>query len=337
MAETAIVILNFNGESFLRQFLPGVVQYRGEAEVIVVDNCSTDQSVEYINQAALDVRLIQFDQNYGFTGGYNKALQLIDHEFSILLNSDVEVTENWIEPIISFMKVHEDVSACQPKILSYHEKDRFEYAGAAGGFVDLLGFPFCRGRIFENLELDQNQYQSNLEVFWATGACMFVRTKDFLDAGGFDEDFFAHMEEIDLCWRFHIMGKKVYCIPLSTVYHVGGGTLSKVNPRKTYLNFRNNLTMLIKNDSIGNLIWKLPLKFGLDWVAAFKFWIDNSFAHFWAVIRAHFYFITHLFTNFKKRKQVIVLKKSNVSKLYPGLITMEYFIIGNKTYSSLKK
>ncbi|MFY0627385.1 MAG: glycosyltransferase family 2 protein [Reichenbachiella sp.] len=337
MVETAIVILNYNGENFLSQFLPSIIQHCANEEIIVADNCSTDNSTNFLKKNFPTIKLIELKENYGFTGGYNRIISELPHKYCVLLNSDVEVTPNWTQPIIRFMNENENVAACQPKILSYHEKSSFEYAGAAGGFIDTLGFPYCRGRIFETLELDENQYDETLKVFWATGACMFVRVKDFIASGGFDEDFFAHMEEIDLCWRFHLMKKEVYCIPESLVYHVGGGTLSKSNPRKTYFNFRNNLSMLFKNETVGKLIWKLPLKLSLDWIAAFKFWFDNSFSHFLAVIRAHFYFFSNISKNYKKRGQVNGLRKGSVIVENQGLIISTYFLKGLKKYSDFKK
>lgn len=337
MAETAVVILNFNGEKYLKQFLPGVIDHSPQADVIVVDNNSSDGSIDYLKTHEPNISVIAFDQNHGFTGGYNRVLEKLKYTFCVLLNSDVEVTADWLPPVIDFMKANDEVAACQPKILAYHEKEKFEYAGACGGYIDTLGFPYCRGRIFETLETDQGQYNTTTEVFWATGACLFVRTELFNQASGFDEDLFAHMEEIDLCWRFQLMGKKAFCIPQSVVYHVGGGTLSKSNPRKTYFNFRNNLTMLIKNDSLRNLVWKLPIKFALDWIAAFKFWADNSFIHFWAVMRAHAYFFGHLIKNLRKRKHVNELRNGEASITPSGFITFDYFIKGRKTFDELNK
>jgi GT2 family glycosyltransferase len=239
--KTAIVILNWNGEGFLKQFLPDVIKHSNSfASVIVADNASSDGSIDYLKSLGSDVRIIQLDKNYGFTGGYNKALKEVDAEYYVLLNSDVEVRAGWIQPVIDFMDEHTQVGICQPKIKSFHQPTHFEYAGASGGFIDWLGYPFCRGRLFNSLEEDKGQYNDNLEVFWATGACMFIRAKLYHELNGLDENFFAHMEEIDLCWRAQLSGQKIMVIPAAEVYHVGGGTLPKNNPRKTFYNFRNN-------------------------------------------------------------------------------------------------
>ena len=334
MAKTAVVILNFNGENYLKQFLPSVTKYSSEADVIVVDNASTDDSISFLEEYYPQIQLIIFKENYGFTGGYNKALEQLDYEYCILLNSDIEVTENWIAPIIQFMDNHPNVSACQPKILDFNDKNRFEYAGAAGGFLDAMGFPYCRGRLFDTLEIDEGQYDQNTSVDWATGACMFVRTEDFKKAGGFDTEFFAHMEEIDLCWRLRLMGKSLYCIPESIIYHVGGGTLNKLNPRKTYLNFRNNLSLLFKNERFLALLWKLPIKFGLDWAAAIKLGFDQSWSHSWAILKAHFDFILLIPKNLNKRRNIKNLKTVKV-KNSSFLLPFLYFVKGIKTFNKL--
>ncbi|UXX78944.1 glycosyltransferase family 2 protein [Reichenbachiella carrageenanivorans] len=334
MAKTAVVILNYNGAQYLEQFLPSVVQYSDTAEIIIADNASTDQSLAFLKDNYPDLRLIVFEENLGYTGGYNEALQQLDHDYCILLNSDIEVTPNWIEPITNFMDEHPEVAACQPKILDYQDKTKFEYAGAAGGFIDFMGYPYCRGRLFDTLESDLGQYDDITEITWATGACMFVRTSDFKAAGGFDVDFFAHMEEIDLCWRFRLMGKALYCIPASKIYHVGGGTLNKLNPRKTYLNFRNNLSLLFKNESGTALLWKLPFKFVLDWAAALKFGLDQSWDHAWAVLRAQFDFMRRLLSNWKKRRKIhfqTTKKVSNTKVLLP----FQYFIKDKRTFDQL--
>lgn len=336
MAKTAVVILNYNGAQFLEQFLPSVIQHSTEADVIVADNASTDASIKYLKEKHPSLRLIQFDENLGYTGGYNAALDLLNHEYCVLLNSDIEVTPNWISPIIDFMDVHPETAACQPKILDYNNKTKFEYAGAAGGYLDYMGFPYCRGRIFDTLEEDLGQYDQKEKLDWATGACLFVRTTEFKAAGGFDVDFFAHMEEIDLCWRLRLLNKSLYCIPQSQVYHVGGGTLNKLNPRKTYLNFRNNLTLLFKNERTINLIWKLPFKILLDWAAAMKFGLDQSWKHAWAVLQAHADFVVRFPKNLQKRK-VIDRKGSQTVKNSPFLLPYQYFIKGRKTFDELHK
>lgn len=334
MAKTAVVILNYNGAQYLEQFLPSVVQYSADSEVIVADNASTDESLPFLKQNYPDLRLIIFEENLGYTGGYNEALNQLDHEYCVLLNSDIEVTPNWIEPVIRYMDQHPEVAACQPKILDFNDRSKFEYAGAAGGYLDFMGFPYCRGRVFDSLETDQGQYDTITPLDWATGACMFVRTADFKSAGGFDTDFFAHMEEIDLCWRMRLLGKSLYCIPESKIYHVGGGTLNKLNPRKTYLNFRNNLSLLFKNETLGNLLWKLPFKFGLDWAAAFKLGISQSWGHGWAVIRAQFDFMLLIPKNIKKRN-LVIRKSTSQIKNSAFLLPYQYFIKGKKTFDQL--
>ena len=243
--KVAIVILNWNGAAMLRQYLPGVLRYsRDEATVYVADNASTDDSIALLKDQFPECRLILFDKNWGFAEGYNKALAQIDAEYYVLLNSDVEVTPHWLTPLVELMDNHSEIAACQPKLLSIANRDRFEYAGASGGFLDRYGYPFCRGRIFETVEQDNGQYDQLADVLWATGAALFVRARIYKEVKGLDGRFFAHNEEIDMCWRMRLLGYRVVCVPESKVYHVGGGTLPKSNPMKTYLNFRNNLTML---------------------------------------------------------------------------------------------
>lgn len=274
--KVAIVILNWNGRKMMEQYLPSVVEYsRGEAEVIVADNASTDDSVVWLSEHYPHLRVILLDQNYGFAEGYNQALRQVDSEYYVLLNSDVEVTHHWLTPLIEEMDAHEEIAACQPKLLSMTNRDAFEYAGASGGFIDRYGYPFCRGRVFDVVEDDNGQYDDAKEVLWATGACMMIRAKDYWDAGGLDGRFFAHNEEIDLCWRLHRMGKHIFCFPESTVYHVGGGTLPKSNPRKTFLNFRNNLTMLWKNLPDDELQHVMRIRCFLDYLAAFQTLLFN--------------------------------------------------------------
>lgn len=250
MKKTAVVILNWNGRKFLKKFLPDVIKFsKKDAEVIVADNASTDDSVAVLKADFPEIRIIENKSNGGFAKGYNQALKLIDAEYYILLNSDIEVTENWINPVIELMESDKNIAACQPKIRSYHEKEKFEYAGAAGGFIDKFGYPFCRGRIFQSLEEDKGQYDDTVEIFWATGAALFIRAELYHKLGGMDDDFFAHMEEIDLCWRLKNEGYKIMYCPKSTVYHVGGGTLPTSSSWKTYLNFRNNFFLIYKNHS----------------------------------------------------------------------------------------
>lgn len=323
MSTVAVVILNYNGEHFLRQFLPAVIQHSTEAEIIVADNASTDQSIEILKAEFPAVRLIQLKSNYGFCGGYNRALQEVNADYYVLLNSDVEVTSQWLQPIIKLLDNQPHIAAAQPKIKSFHNKDDFEYAGAAGGFIDSLGYPFCRGRIFDEVEKDLGQYNDTKEIFWATGACMVVRSKLYHQLGGLDEDFFAHMEEIDLCWRLKRQGHSIYYVGGSTVYHVGGGTLSKVNPRKTYLNFRNGLSLLIKNLSLPALLWKLPFRIILDYVAAIRFLAQGQANHAWAIVRAHVSVLVKVGSTLSKRAPSHNVRLTGI---YPGLLIWQHFI-----------
>lgn len=282
----AVVILNYNGAEMLRRFLPSVIEYSPEAEVIVADNASTDNSAEVMRNEFPTVRLICLDKNYGFADGYNKALQQVTAEYYILLNSDVEVTDGWLAPMLAFMDTNSDVAACQPKLLSYKEKEYFEYAGGAGGFIDRYGYPFCRGRIFDTVEKDNGQYDNITDLFWATGAALMIRSADYQSTGGLDGTFFAHMEEIDLCWRLRARGRRIVCVPGSSVYHVGGATLAKSNPRKTFLNFRNNLLMLYKNLPSQELSQVMRCRAILDYVAAAKFLLSGNIADCRAIFAA---------------------------------------------------
>ncbi len=329
MATTAIVILNYNGEKFLREFLPSVLQHSADAKIIVADNGSTDLSVEVLRQKFPTVELIQLGNNYGFCGGYNRALKQVNAEYYVLLNSDVEVTAEWLTPIIDLLNNNAGIAAAQPKILAYNEKQKFEYAGAAGGYIDSLGYPFCRGRVFDVTEKDNGQYNDTREVFWATGACLVIRSKVYHELGGLDEDFFAHMEEIDLCWKIQRAGFKVFYCGTSLVYHVGGGTLAKSNPRKTYYNFRNGLSLVYKHWSLGNLLWKFPLRIVLDYAAAMKFLVSGKAGDARAVVRAHYHFGKKLSKNRKKRN---ALKKYPFTSrnIYSGSILWDHFILGKK-------
>ena len=284
--KVAVVILNYNGAAMLGRFLPSVMKYTPEAEIVVADNASTDDSVAVVTTGFPSVRIVQLDRNYGFADGYNKALEQVDAEYYLLLNSDVEVTEGWLAPLLSFMEEHPNAVACQPKILAYNNKTHFEYAGAAGGFIDRYGYPYCRGRLFDIVEQDNGQYDDVCRIFWATGAAMMVRSSAFHSAGGFDGRFFAHMEEVDLCWRMLARGGEIYAVPTSTVYHVGGATLDKSNPRKTFLNFRNNLLMLYKNLPAAELRGVMRMRLLLDGVAAVKFLLTGAWGDFKAVLRA---------------------------------------------------
>ncbi len=288
MDKLAIVILNWNGASMLRTYLPSVLRHSAdEAVVYVADNDSTDDSLQLLEREFPEVRRIVLDKNYGFAEGYNRALSLVEAEYYLLLNSDVEVTPHWLTPLISFMDSHPEVAACQPKLRSESQRDHFEYAGAAGGYLDFYGYPFCRGRLFDTVEPDEGQYDSPAPVLWATGAALLVRARLFKKVGGFDARFFAHCEEIDLCWRLRLLGHAIYCVPESCVYHVGGGTLPKSNPMKTFLNFRNNLTMLYKCLPDGQLQHVMFVRRLLDYVAAWHMLlVKHNVADFVAVYRA---------------------------------------------------
>ena len=288
MKKISVVILNWNGVGMLQKFLPGVVKHSQgeEVEICVADNASTDDSVAYLEANFPDVRLIVLDKNYGFAEGYNRALQQVEAEYVVLLNSDVEVTPHWLDPLVEYMDAHPEVAACQPKIRSERNKEYFEYAGAAGGYLDKYGYPFCRGRIFDVVEKDQGQYDTVQPIFWATGAALFIRWRDYQEVGGLDERFFAHMEEIDLCWRLRSRGRGIVCIPQSVVYHVGAATLKKENPRKTFLNFRNNLLMLYKNLPEKDLKHVMFVRGILDGVATLVFLLKGEKEAAKAVLQA---------------------------------------------------
>jgi len=329
----AVAILNWNGKPFLEKFLPNVIECSANvAEVIVADNASTDDSVDFLKQHFPTIRLIQNAENGGFSKGYNDALKQIDADYFVLLNSDIEVTKSWIQPVIDLMESDPKIAVCQPKIRSYHEREKFEYAGGAGGFIDKFGYPFCRGRIFDTTEVDTGQYDDVCEIFWATGAAMFVKASIYNEFGGLDEDFFAHMEEIDFCWRVKNAGYKVMYCPDSTVFHVGGGTLPKSSSRKTYLNFRNNLSLIYKNSS--NRFTVFLMRIFLDDVAALKFLLGGKFGDFVAIYKAYFHFFKMLPKNRKKRKQ-----QKNISKKLVGLspfsIVWKYYVKKQKTFDQL--
>lgn len=326
MIKTAVVILNYNGEKFLREFLPSVLAHSGDAKIIVADNGSTDLSIDVLKQKFPVVELIQLGNNYGFCGGYNRALKQVEAEYYVLLNSDVEVTPQWLNPIINLLDGNSKIAAAQPKILAYSEKDQFEYAGAAGGFIDALGYPFCRGRVFNVTEKDFGQYNDSREIFWATGACLVIRSNVYHALEGLDEDFFAHMEEIDLCWKIQRAGHQVFYCGASAVYHVGAGTLSRANPRKTYYNFRNGLSLVYKHWSTGELFWKFPIRILLDYVAALKFLISGKTGDARAVMRAHYHFIKKLGKNSAKRGE---LKKYPFTdrNIYSGSILWDHFVL----------
>lgn len=335
MIKLAVVILNWNGVGFLEKFLPSVVEHTKSenSKVIVADNNSSDNSLEFVKANFPNVGIIQLDENYGYAGGYNKALAQIECEYYVLLNSDVEVTPGWELPIVSYFDANPDVAAAMPKILSHKNKSEFEYAGAVGGFIDKFGFPFCRGRILYKIEEDQGQYNQNLDIFWASGACMFVRRDAFIHAGGLDDDFFAHMEEIDLCWRLKRLGFRVVALPESVVYHVGGGTLPNNNPRKLYLNYRNSLYLLQKNLSRRKLIPILFARMILDGASALVYLSKFSFGFFFAVLRAHGRFYLNVFKTHRKRLEFNKKEKvPHVGQIYPRSMVFSFLIKKKHTF-----
>lgn len=326
--KTAVVILNWNGRHFLERFLPGLIAGIGKAEeamVVVADNGSTDGSVEWLKRTCPEAGLIEFDRNYGFTGGYNRALGMIDALYYVLLNSDVEVTENWLEPLVDYMDGHPEVAACAPTLLSFENRDSFEYAGAAGGFIDRYGYPFCRGRILDCIERNEGQYDNALRVFWASGAALTVRADLFHRAGGLDEEFFAHMEEIDLCWRLQRMGYEIVNVPASKVYHVGGGALPVNSPRKLYLNYRNNLMMMYKN--LDRNRWAIIFaRLLLDGLSALRYLFRWELAYFLAVFKAHRAFYCSIPSCRRKRGWFARLKVEGADMpVYRGSVVFKYF------------
>lgn len=332
--KTAVVILNYNGEALLRTLLPTVVAYSPQAEVVVADNASTDGSLQLLRQTFPQVRIIALSENYGFAEGYNRALAQVDADYFVLLNSDVEVTEHWLEPLSDYMMQHVDVAACQPKIMSYTDRTKFEYAGACGGYIDALGYPFCRGRIFSTVESDNGQYDNVADVFWASGACLLVRADKFREVGGLDGRFFAHMEEIDFCWRLLARGSRIVCIPQSTVYHIGAKTLAKEHPMKTYLNFRNNLLMIYKNAASATII--LTLRILLDWLAAAQFLLQGRVANFTAVLRAQkdFFGMRKNFVSDRRENLQATVNKDIKCKLQ-GSVLWQYYIARRKVARKL--
>lgn len=334
----AIVILNYNGAALLPDYLPSVLQHSPSwARVIVADNGSTDGSLQLLRSRFPMVQVIDLQHNHGFAQGYNLALQQVQADYYLLLNSDVEVTPHWLEPLLASISADERIFACQPKILSHRQPDYFEHAGAAGGMIDVLGYPFCRGRLFHTTEKDEGQYDQLTAVFWASGACMLVRADYFHQLGGFDGDFFAHMEEIDLCWRAKNAGYKVVYCPQSTVYHLGGGTLAYKNPRKTYLNFRNSLVALIKNEKRAYLWQRLFVRMCLDGVAGIRFFLQGEWAHLWAVLRSHFYLYANIGKLKSKRRaaQSTAVCFCHPERLKTSIVAA-YFIKGIRRFGDLK-
>ncbi|MBR1801330.1 MAG: glycosyltransferase family 2 protein [Bacteroidaceae bacterium] len=337
---SAIVILNWNGASMLRRFLPSVLTHtpREQARVIVADNASTDDSLIVLATEFPDVEVIRLDRNYGFAEGYNRALQRVgeDCEYYLLLNSDVETPEGWLQPMLDYMDAHPDVAACQPKLRAEHTRTHFEYAGAAGGYLDTLGYPYCRGRLFDTVEEDRGQYDTVADIFWATGAALLVRAKAYWEVGGLDARFFAHQEEIDLCWRLRARGHRIVCVPQSVVYHVGGGTLPKENPRKTFLNFRNNLLLLYKNLPERRLRRVLFIRFWLDALASLVFLLKGegrSFLAVWQGRRAY-HRMKAAFTA-DRRANLAAAILDPIPEQRPASLLMDYYFRGRKTYSAL--
>lgn len=336
MKSIAIVILNWNGAAMLRQFLPSVLKYSPEAEVFVADNASTDDSLQVLAETFPEVRIIRLDCNYGFAEGYNRALEHVDAEYYLLLNSDVEVTEGWLQPMLTYLQRHPAVVACQPKLRCQWVPDLLEYAGAAGGFMDSLGYPFCRGRLFGMVERDEGQYDSIIPIFWASGAALMVRSQAYWQVGGLDGRFFAHQEEIDLCWRLRARGMGIVCVPQSVVYHVGGGTLSQESPRKTYLNFRNNLLLLYKNLPDGEIHRVMRYRLVLDAVASLQFLLKGQWRNFCAVWKGRRDF-KRLRSQFERdrHKNLSLTVLNPIPERYTGSILWQYYIKGKKTWKQL--
>ena len=331
--KVAVVILNWNGKEILKTFLPSVIKYSKEAELIIVDNGSTDNSIDFLKQEYPQIRIIDNKKNYGFAEGYNKALKEIEADYYVLLNSDVEVTPSWITPIIELMENDTQIACCQPKLLSYLEKNKFEYAGGAGGFIDYLGYPFCRGRVFNFLEEDKGQYDDNKEIFWATGAALFVRASVYKELNGLDNDFFAHQEEIDFCWRVKNAGYKVYYCSKSVCYHLGGGTLNKTSPFKTFLNFRNNLYLLYKNLPLEKKRKVFFMRFFLDIIASLSFLLQGKAGEFNAVYKAYKEFAKTKKQMKQKRRPII---NHNIKEIYKGSIVFSYYFKKKKRFNELK-
>lgn len=337
MSRTAVVILNYNGQELLRQFLPSVVTHSAGTDIYVADNGSTDDSRTLLSQHFPSVHVIPLDKNYGFCGGYNRALQYVDADYYVLLNSDVAVTSGWLKPMTALLDGDATIGAVHPKIMAQRTPTLFEYAGAGGGYIDALGYPFCRGRIFDTVESDNGQYDDTLPVFWATGACMVIRASLYHQLGGLDEDFFAHMEEIDLCWKLQRAGYRVYYCGSATVHHVGAGTLGYDSPRKTYLNFRNGLTLLAKHLDTGELLVKLPLRISLDILAALVFLLQGKTGNTLAVMRAHWHVVTGLSKTLKKRRDLLRQYPGySRAAVYPGAVLWAYHARRRKRFTDLQ-
>ncbi|QYA25758.1 glycosyltransferase family 2 protein [Gramella sp. MT6] len=325
--KVAVVILNWNGKKLLEQFLLSVIQYSEDAHIYVADNASTDDSISFLENNFPQVTIIKNATNAGYAGGYNLALKSVPEDIHILLNSDIEVTENWLQPIIKVFKEEPKTAAVQPKILDYKKKSHFEYAGAAGGFIDKFGYPFCRGRIFQELEEDHGQYNDDQYIFWASGACLAVRKDAFAEIGGLDEDFFAHQEEIDLCWRLQNAGYRIKYVSASRVFHVGGATLAEMNPKKTFFNFRNSLFLITKNVEPSKVYFILFSRMVLDGFAGIKFIFEGKFNHFFAILEAHASFYRHLGRIRRKRPKVFIFRKYYIIR---SIVFAHYFLRKNK-------
>lgn len=336
MNKASIVILNWNGVKYLEQFLPIVIENSdiSNIEIVLADNASTDNSVEFVRSNFPKIRIIQLEKNFGFALGYNKSLKQLDSEYYIILNSDVEVTKNWILPVLDFMDANTDVSACMPKLRSYDDRESFEYSGAAGGFIDKYGYPFCRGRVFNVIEKDTGQYDDILNIFWASGACLYIRAKMFWEAGGFDPRFFAHMEEIDLCWRLKLNNYRIVYLPFVTVFHIGGGALPKENSHKTYLNFRNNLFLLYKNLPSEKLIKILIIRLLLDYLAAINYIVNFRLKLFYVIIKAHLNFCVNLpyLIKYRGTKKLLLNNKNIFKEIINKSIVVEFYIKKKKFY-----
>jgi GT2 family glycosyltransferase len=331
MTNIAVVILNYNGAALLERFLPTVIQYSSEADIVVADNGSTDHSCETIRTSFPGVRLIALEKNYGFCGGYNRALSQVEARYYVLLNSDVEVTPGWLSPLSRLLDSHPEIAAVQPKILSVDRPTHFEYAGAGGGMIDAFGYPFCRGRLFDYVERDEGQYNDERPVFWTSGACMMIRSEAFHAFNGFDERFFAHMEEIDLCWKLNRSGRQLYYTGKSHVFHIGAGTLAYHHPRKTYLNFRNGLMMLIKHLGSGEMIFKLPVRVLLDWVASLAFVLKGEGANALSVLRAHASVANDIRRLLHQRKTLLAkYPRYSRANIYRGLVVFDYYLRRNR-------
>lgn len=329
--KVAVVILNWNGRKWLEKFLPSVVKHSQSARIVVADNASTDDSLAFLNQHYPDIIQIKNPSNGGYAKGYNQALSQLDDDYFVLLNSDVEVTPNWLDPMIALMEANKDLAACQPKVLSYDKKDTFEYAGAAGGYLDRYGYPFCRGRIFFSLEQDTGQYNDTREIFWATGAAMCVRAKDFHAENGFDDYFFAHQEEIDLCWRWINKGKRIMYCGESTVYHVGGGTLETGSSFKSYLNYRNSLFVLLKNLPSNKRFATIFVRMLLDGVSAIQLLLSGKPSQSFAILKAHMAF----YKAFGQMRKKATGAKTLPVHMYRSSIVYDYFVKKQKHYTDL--